>query len=53
MLLSDYSLKDIHSCAQNGFKIGAAVKAVYVKLGVSLEKCEGILKEIKGEWQGM
>ncbi|XP_039743328.1 complement component C8 beta chain [Pteropus medius] len=43
----DYSLKDIHSCAQNGFKIGAAVKAVYVKLGVSLEKCEGILKEIK------
>lgn len=48
----DYSLKDVRSCAMNGFKIGAAIKAVYVSLGVSVGSCQGILKEIKGEGQG-
>ncbi|XP_054576725.1 complement component C8 beta chain [Eptesicus fuscus] len=44
---ADYSLKDIHACAQAGFRIGAAFKAVYLKLGVSMALCEGVLKEIK------
>ncbi|XP_017524382.2 complement component C8 beta chain isoform X5 [Manis javanica] len=44
---ADYSLKDVRSCAMNGFKIGAAIKAVYVSLGVSVGSCQGILKEIK------
>lgn len=43
----DYSLKDVQDCVQAGFKIGAAIKFVYVSLGVSAGKCEGILKEIK------
>uniref|UniRef100_A0A673T0E4 Complement component C8 beta chain n=1 Tax=Suricata suricatta TaxID=37032 RepID=A0A673T0E4_SURSU len=44
---SDYSLKDIQACAKNDFKLGAAIKAVYIKLGVSVGTCEGILREIK------
>lgn len=52
LLLADYSLKDIHACAQAGFRIGAAFKAIYLKLGVSMALCEGVLKEIKGEHQG-
>ncbi|XP_045883554.1 complement component C8 beta chain [Meles meles] len=41
-----YSLKDVQACAQMGFRIGAAFKAVYVKLGVSMAICQGILNEI-------
>lgn len=52
LLLSDYSLKDVRACAQEGFKVGAAMEVVYLKLGVSLATCKGILREIKGEWQG-
>lgn len=52
LLPADYSLKDIHACAQAGFNIGLPVEEVYVKLGVSMALCEGVLKEIKGEWQG-
>lgn len=44
---ADYSLKDVHACAQAGFKTGAAMVVVYLKLGVSLAKCTGILREIK------
>ncbi|XP_036767112.2 complement component C8 beta chain isoform X1 [Manis pentadactyla] len=44
---ADYSLKDVRSCAMNGFKIGAAIEKVYVSLGVSVGSCQGILKEIK------
>ncbi|XP_007518083.1 complement component C8 beta chain [Erinaceus europaeus] len=44
---ADYSLRDVQVCAQHGFKIGAAIKAVYVKLGVSEATCKGILKEIE------
>ena len=51
-LLSDYSLKDVLACAKNDFKIGAAITMVYVKLGVSVDKCQRILKEIEGEWRG-
>ncbi|XP_066125175.1 complement component C8 beta chain [Saccopteryx bilineata] len=43
----DYSLKDVHGCAKGGFRIGGAIEEVYVKVGVSLAKCKGILKEIK------
>ncbi|KAM8788221.1 complement component C8 beta chain [Rhynchonycteris naso] len=43
----DYSLKDVHGCAKGGFKIGAAIEEVYVKVGVSLAKCKGILQAIK------
>ncbi|XP_006146160.2 complement component C8 beta chain [Tupaia chinensis] len=43
---ADYSLSNIHACAQAGFNIGAAIKVVYAKLGVSASQCEGILKEI-------
>uniref|UniRef100_A0A8C2QW65 Complement component C8 beta chain n=1 Tax=Capra hircus TaxID=9925 RepID=A0A8C2QW65_CAPHI len=43
----DYSLKDVHDCAKHDFKIGAAIKAVYVKLGVSEATCSNILNEIK------
>ncbi|KAF6107758.1 complement C8 beta chain [Phyllostomus discolor] len=41
-----YSLADVHACAQAGFKIGAAMKVVYLSLGVSLATCTGILREI-------
>nr|KAF6381375.1 complement C8 beta chain [Pipistrellus kuhlii] len=44
---ADYSLKDIRACAQAGFRIGAAFKAIYLKLGVSMALCEGVLKEIE------
>ncbi|KAK2495598.1 hypothetical protein MC885_017797 [Smutsia gigantea] len=44
---ADHSLKDVRSCAMNGFKIGAAIEEVYVSLGVSVGSCQGILKEIK------
>ncbi|XP_047584374.1 complement component C8 beta chain [Lutra lutra] len=43
---ADYSLKDVQACAQMGFRIGAAIKVVYVKLGVSVERCQDILREI-------
>ncbi|XP_066232494.1 complement component C8 beta chain [Saccopteryx leptura] len=43
----DYSLKDVHGCARGGFRIGGAIEEVYVKVGVSLAKCKGILQEIK------
>lgn len=43
---------DVHACAQAGFKVGANLEEVYLKLGVSLAICNGILKEIKGEWRG-
>lgn len=49
LLPSDYSLKNVQDCAKNDFKIGATIKKVNVKLGVSVDKCEGILNEIKGE----
>ncbi|KAG8518950.1 Complement component C8 beta chain [Galemys pyrenaicus] len=42
-----YSLHDVHSCAQYDFKVGGAIGKVYVKLGVSVDKCKGILNEIK------
>eukprot|EP00069_Balaena_mysticetus_P014142 bmy_01548T0 len=44
---ADYSLKDVQACAKNDFKIGVAIEEVYVKLGVSVGKCKGILNEIK------
>ncbi|XP_059545397.1 complement component C8 beta chain [Myotis daubentonii] len=44
---ADYSLKDIHACAQAGFRMGAAFSRVYLKLGVSMALCKGVLKEIK------
>ncbi|XP_039093712.1 complement component C8 beta chain [Hyaena hyaena] len=44
---ADYSLNDVHTCAKNDFRIGASIKYVYVKLGVSMGTCEGILNEIK------
>uniref|UniRef100_A0A8D1A0W2 Complement component C8 beta chain n=2 Tax=Sus scrofa TaxID=9823 RepID=A0A8D1A0W2_PIG len=44
---ADYSLKDVHACAQHGFKIGVAIEEVYIKLGVSVHKCKDILNEIK------
>ncbi|XP_054429744.1 complement component C8 beta chain [Pteronotus mesoamericanus] len=46
MKKADYSLKDVYACTKAGFKIGAAIKTVYAKFGVSGEKCENILKEI-------
>ncbi|XP_028018829.2 complement component C8 beta chain [Balaenoptera acutorostrata] len=44
---ADYSLKDVQACAKNDFKVGVAIEGVYVKLGVSVGKCKGILNEIK------
>ncbi|XP_007462627.1 PREDICTED: complement component C8 beta chain [Lipotes vexillifer] len=44
---ADYSLEDVQACAKNEFKIGAAIEEVYIKLGVSVGKCKGILNEIK------
>ncbi|XP_021539619.1 complement component C8 beta chain [Neomonachus schauinslandi] len=41
-----YSLKDVRACAQNGFRIGIGIEVVYVKLGVSVDICRGILNEI-------
>ena len=52
LLPSDYSLKDVQTCAKHDFKIGATIKVVYLRLGVSEAKCSDILNEIKGEWQG-
>lgn len=43
----DYTLSNVHACAKNDFKIGGAIEEVYVKLGVSVGKCRGILNEIK------
>ncbi|XP_059230870.1 complement component C8 beta chain isoform X2 [Mustela nigripes] len=43
---ADYSLKHVHACAQMGFRVGAALKVAYVKLGVSMELCQDILREI-------
>ncbi|EFB28586.1 hypothetical protein PANDA_022030, partial [Ailuropoda melanoleuca] len=43
---ADYSLKDVRACAQNGFRIGIGIEVVYVKLGVSVDICRGILNEI-------
>nr|XP_012298234.1 complement component C8 beta chain isoform X1 [Aotus nancymaae] len=43
----DYTLNNVHACAKNDFKIGGAIEEVYVKLGVSIGKCRGILNEIK------
>ncbi|XP_036112895.1 complement component C8 beta chain [Molossus molossus] len=43
---SDFSLKDVHDCAKAGFRVGAAFKALYLRLGVSMEQCEAILKEM-------
>lgn len=51
LFLADYSLKDVQDCTKTDVKIGGAIKAVYVSLGVSVGKCEGILKEIKGKCQ--
>lgn len=34
-----------------GFRVGAALKVAYVKLGVSMELCQDILREIGGKWQ--
>ncbi|XP_008051243.1 complement component C8 beta chain isoform X2 [Carlito syrichta] len=44
---ADYSLDNVRDCAKNDFKIGGAIKNVYVSLGVSAGKCNGILNEIK------
>ncbi|XP_077005632.1 complement component C8 beta chain [Tamandua tetradactyla] len=43
---ADYNLSHIQACAKNGFKIGAAIEEIYVKLGVSVGLCQAILKEI-------
>ncbi|XP_027437468.1 complement component C8 beta chain isoform X1 [Zalophus californianus] len=43
---ADYSLKDVQACAQNGFRFGIGIEVVYVKLGVSVDICRGILNEI-------
>ncbi|XP_004414678.1 PREDICTED: complement component C8 beta chain [Odobenus rosmarus divergens] len=43
---ADYSLKDVRACAQNGFRFGIGIEVVYVKLGVSVDICRGILNEI-------
>ncbi|XP_031992211.1 complement component C8 beta chain [Hylobates moloch] len=43
----DYTLNNVHACAKNDFKIGGAIEEVYVRLGVSIGKCRGILNEIK------
>ncbi|KFO23846.1 Complement component C8 beta chain [Fukomys damarensis] len=44
---ADYSLNDIHNCAKYDFRVGADIRGVYVKLGVSEDKCRNILNEIK------
>ncbi|KAL1776660.1 complement component C8 beta chain isoform X1 [Sigmodon hispidus] len=43
----DYTLDHVAACAGMGFQIGGAIKQVYLKLGVSEEKCNDILNEIK------
>ncbi|XP_032152746.1 complement component C8 beta chain [Sapajus apella] len=43
----DYTLNNVHACAKHNFKIGGAIEEVYIKLGVSVGKCRGILNEIK------
>ncbi|XP_059111997.1 complement component C8 beta chain isoform X1 [Peromyscus eremicus] len=43
----DYTFDDVSACAGKDFRIGGAVSKVYLKLGVSEKKCNGILKEIK------
>ncbi|XP_004465553.2 complement component C8 beta chain [Dasypus novemcinctus] len=44
---ADYTLNHIQSCAKTGFKIGAAIEEIYVKLGVSTGMCQAILREIE------
>ncbi|XP_004679103.1 PREDICTED: complement component C8 beta chain [Condylura cristata] len=44
---TDYSLHDVQICAKHDFNIGAAFKNIYVKLGISVDTCKGILNEIK------
>ncbi|XP_038608610.1 complement component C8 beta chain [Tachyglossus aculeatus] len=41
-----FSLSDVQSCMQKGFKVGAAIKGVYVSVGASGERCQAILREI-------
>uniref|UniRef100_A0A8C5ZL41 Complement component C8 beta chain n=1 Tax=Marmota marmota marmota TaxID=9994 RepID=A0A8C5ZL41_MARMA len=44
---ADFSLNDVHDCAKENFKFGVTIKKVDVKLGISENKCNRILNEIK------
>ncbi|XP_047379686.1 complement component C8 beta chain isoform X1 [Sciurus carolinensis] len=44
---ADYSLNDVHTCTKENFQVGGSIKGIYLKLGVSENKCRGILNEIK------
>ncbi|XP_004369043.1 complement component C8 beta chain [Trichechus manatus latirostris] len=44
---ADYSLNDVQECARHGFKLRVPIKAVSVKVGVSVERCKAILNEIE------
>nr|XP_006133557.1 complement component C8 beta chain [Pelodiscus sinensis] len=41
-----YSLSDIQSCVNHGFKVGANIYGVYISLGMSVAGCNAVLKEI-------
>ncbi|XP_005326078.2 complement component C8 beta chain isoform X1 [Ictidomys tridecemlineatus] len=44
---ADFSLNDVHDCAKEDFQFGVTIKKVDVKLGISENKCNRILNEIK------
>lgn len=42
-------MSDVQKCAQHSFKIGGTIKAVSLILGVNVEGCKSLLKEIGGK----
>lgn len=42
-------MSDVQKCAQHGFKVGGTIKAVSLILGINVEGCKSLLKEIGGE----
>ncbi|XP_075396026.1 complement component C8 beta chain [Tenrec ecaudatus] len=44
---ADFSLDDVQECAKHGFKLQVPIKVVSIKVGVSVGRCDAILKEIE------
>ncbi|XP_048801936.1 complement component C8 beta chain [Lagopus muta] len=41
-----FSMSDVQKCAQHGFKVDGTIKAVSLNLGINVEGCKSLLKEI-------
>lgn len=44
-----FSMSDVQKCAQHGFKFSGTIKAVSLNLGINVEGCKSLLKEIGGK----